>query len=58
VVDEAVEQVTQTTVFSVHGNKEMGEVNVHLHPFLKSASDEGELSYSHPGQTGLSTDKI
>lgn len=58
VADEAVEQVTQTTVVSVHGNKEMGEMKVYLHSFSTSASDEGERSYSHPGKTGLSTDKI
>jgi hypothetical protein len=57
VVNEAVEQVTQSTV-SVHGNKEVGEVKVYLHLFLTSASDGGERSYSHSGKTGLSTDKI
>ena len=49
VVDEAVEQVTQNTVVSVRGNKEMGEVKACLHSFLTSASDGGERSYSHPG---------
>jgi hypothetical protein len=34
VVDKAVERVTQSTVASVHGNMEMGEVEVCLHSFL------------------------
>jgi len=52
VVDKAVQHVTQSIVASVHGNKEMGEVEVCLHSFLTSASDGGERSYSHSGKTG------
>jgi hypothetical protein len=57
VVDEAVEHVNAKFV-SVHGNNDMSEVKVYIHSFLTSASDGGYLPCSHPGKTGLSTDKL